>query len=172
MPRQTHVPNYTKHFPSHRHLLTHTPFNTYTHLHTHLATCILRTNSIRRPPGRAAGINFTSTVTLNPFQRTHYKVLLRNVALSYGQPALPFVLVTQFFRFLQLYNTPFSTHFRCPLFSPSQCGHFRLLLDSHLSGFTKQHFRLMLAAQIFTFTMQKFRRVLDRLIPTASRLHA
>ena len=89
--------------------LTQTPFNTYTHLHTHLATCILHTNSIRRLSGRAAGINFTSTVTLNPFQKTYNrpsKIIFRETRKNYygtwplkGAPALPSVLAAHFFVF-------------------------------------------------------------------------
>ena len=107
MPTQTHVPSYTKHLPLYRHLHTHTPFNTYTHLHTHLATCILHANSIRRLSGRAAGINFTSTVTLNPFQKTYNrpsKIIFRETRKNYygtwplkGGPALPSVLDAHFF---------------------------------------------------------------------------
>ena len=64
----------------------HTPFNTYTHLHTtHTSTyMILHTNSVRRPSGRADEINLISTAALNPFQKICYKVLFRNVAPSRG----------------------------------------------------------------------------------------
>ena len=89
--------------------LTHTPFNTYTHLHTHLATCILHTNSIRRLSGRAAGINFTSTVTLNPFQKTYNrpsKIIFRETRKNYygkwppqGGPGFAVRVRCPFFRF-------------------------------------------------------------------------
>ena len=73
--------------------VTQTPFSTYTHLHTHLTTYIIRKDSIRRPSGSAAGISFTSTVTLNPVWKINYRLILRNWAPSRG-PRLcrPYVL--------------------------------------------------------------------------------
>ena len=97
--------------------LTHTLFNTYTHLHTHLATCILRTNSIRRLSGRAAWINFTSTVTLNPFQKTYNrpsKIIFCETRKNYygtwppqGGPGFAVRVRCPFFRF---HSATFSTH--------------------------------------------------------------
>ena len=97
--------------------LTHTPFNTYTHLHTHLAKCILHTNSIRRLSWRAAGINFTSTVTLNPFQKTYNrpsKIIFRETRKNYyrtwppqGGPGFAVRVRCPFFRF---HSATFSTH--------------------------------------------------------------
>ena len=83
----THAPTYLhKHFKdvhTNTYLRTHISA-AYTHLHTHLATYILRKDSIRRPSGPAAGKSFTSTVTSNPFWKIYYKLMLRNWAPSRG----------------------------------------------------------------------------------------
>ena len=68
----------------HTYTYLHTPFSTYTHLHPHLTTYIIRKDSIRRPSGSAAGISFTSTVTLNPVWKINYRLILRNWAPSRG----------------------------------------------------------------------------------------
>ena len=82
----THAPTYTNTLKTFTQTLTYT--HTFQHIHspthTHLATYILRKDSIRRPSGPAAGKSFTSTVTSNPFWKIYYKLMLRNWAPSRG----------------------------------------------------------------------------------------